>query len=80
MEHYLLPSLELDRATLTFALIVIRTLRPALVHISKVSQTLEQGAERIAMITPEALLLLAAEGINFGLPTTGKLKTLALVC
>jgi len=50
------------------------------VHISKVSQTLEQGAERIAMITPEALLLLAAEGINFGLPTTGKLKTLALVC
>jgi len=32
------------------------------------------------MITPEALLLLAVEGINSGLPTTGTPKTLALVC
>jgi len=80
LEHYLLPSLELDRTTLTFPLIVIRTLRPVLVHISKVSRTLELGAEGIAMITPEALLLLAVEGINSGLPTTGTLKTLVLVC
>jgi len=49
------------------------------VHISKVSRTVERGAEGIAMITPEALLLLAVEGINSGLTTTGKLKTVALV-
>ncbi len=79
MKRYLLPSLYLDRTTLTFALPVIRTLRPALVHISKVSRTVERGAEGIAMITPEALLLLAVEGINSGLTTTGKLKTVALV-
>jgi len=78
--RYLLPSLEIDRTTLTFAVPVIRTLRPALAHISKVSRTLERGAEGIAMITPEALLLLAVEGINSGLPTTGTPKTLALVC
>jgi len=80
LERYLLPSLELDRTTLTFALPVIRTLRPALVHISKVSRTPERGAEGIAMITPEALLFLAVEGINSGLPTTGTSKTLALLC
>ena len=80
MERYLLPSLELDRTTLTFALPVIRTLRPALMYISKVSRTLERGAEDIAIITPEALLFLVVEGINSGLPTTGTLKTLALAC
>jgi len=50
------------------------------VHISKVPRTPERGAEDIAMITPEALLFLAVEGINSGLPTTGTHKTLELAC
>jgi len=40
---------------------IVLTLRPALVHISIVSQTLERSAEDIATITPKALFLLLIE-------------------